>query len=256
MAGGPCPTAGSTDPSAHRAPLPEILPLRRTVLASLLAALAFAPLSGCGHQVTPDRVYDDQPGQMVINYTVNGTLDFTGLNYVIVLNTCGVGGEPYPNGYSTTYTNYTYVFGVGASLFQTTVAPALFEYYLSSGSLYKLPVTLGSSTTSFIPDLYGDGTTFQLTFTRAQLNNPLKEATPCPAGGMPLAPIWYINFFSLDGNGNVLDSLGQGGPTDTTFSLPINTTALVQHTISRPTGWTHASNPNAWITGGEIISYP
>jgi len=229
--------------------------LRRTLLASLFAA-SLAPLAGCGHQVTPDRIYDSQPGQMVINYSVDGTLDFTNLNYVIVLNTCGVGGEPYPNGYSTTYTNYTYVFGIGASLFNSTVSPALFEYYLSSGQLYHLPVTLGSSTTSFNPDLTGDGTTFQLTFTRAQLDNPLQEATPCPSGGKPNSPIWYINFFSLDNNGNVLDSLGQGGPTDTTFSLPINTAQLVQHAITRAAGANHASNPNAWITGGEIQSYP
>ena len=45
---------------------------------------------------------------MVINFSVKGQLDFTNINYVIVFNTCGVGGEPYPNGCATTYTNYSY----------------------------------------------------------------------------------------------------------------------------------------------------
>jgi hypothetical protein len=30
----------------------------------------------------------------------------------------------------------------------------------------------------------------------------------------------------------------------------------VQHQISRAAGSNHASNPNAWITGGQINSFP
>ena len=239
--------------------------MRRTVLTSILAALLLAPLAGCGHQVTPDRLYNSLPGDMVINFSVNGSgggLNFSQFNYVIVLNTCGVGGEPYPNGFSTTYKNYSYSFAVGPGYANSTVLPDLFEYYISGGVLRPFPVLLGSSTTSFVPDLFGDNTTFQLTFTRAQLNNPLMITnslgqSPCvQVGGTDKATTWYINFFTLDQNFNVLDSLGIGGPTDTTYNLPINITQPVQDPIVRQAGAQHASNPSAWITGGQINNYP
>jgi len=236
--------------------------LRRTAITSTLALILLAPVAGCGHQVTPDRVYDSQPGDMVINFSVNtssGGLDFSAVNYLIVLNTCGVGGEPYPNGFSTTYKNYSYSFAVGPNYSNSTVLPSLFEYYISGGVLRPFQVLLGTSTTQFIPDLFGDNSTFQITFARAQLNNPLniQNPTPCVSvGGVDNATTWYINFFTLDQNFNVLDSLGVGGPTDTTYNLPIDILNSVQKQVTRPAGAIHASNPAAWITGGQVNNYP
>jgi hypothetical protein len=197
---------------------------------------------------------------MVINFSVDGQLDFSNINYVIVFNTCGVGGEPYPQGFQTTYTNYSYSFAVGPTFANSVALPYLFEYYISGGALRPFQVSsLNGSQVQFNPDLTGDQTTFQLTFTRALMNNILNiSPAPCIVAGAstPESPIWYINFFTLDNNLNVLDSLGQGGPTDTTFSLSVNTNNLVQHAITRAAGSQHASNPNAWITGGQINSYP
>jgi hypothetical protein len=240
----------------------ETTPLRRTLSTSILATLLLAPLAGCGHQVTPDRIYGSQPGTTAVQFSVEGQLDFVNINYLIVLNTCGVGGEPYPNGFSTTYKNYSYTFAVGPAYNNSTVLPNLFEYYISGGVLRPFPVLLGSSSTTFIPDVTGDGTTFQIQFTQHQLDNPLnitnsQGQTPCvQVGGTDTATTWYVNYFTLDNNLNVLDSLGLNGPTDTTYTLPIDIATTVQKQVVRPPGYQHASNPNAWITGGQIISFP
>lgn len=230
--------------------------MRKHSLFGALSVGLTLTAAGCGHQVTPDRLYDSQPGKMVVNFSVVGPLDFTNVNYLIVFNTCGVGGEPYANGLGTTYTNYSYAFAVGPAYAGGSVGPVLFEYYISGGALHPFQLATGASTTSFVPDLYGDGTTFQITFTRSQLNNPAAQPVQlvCPAGGSPNAPVWYVNFFTLAPNLDVLDALGPGGPADTSFTLPIDTSQAVQHAIF--SNGPAISNKSAQITGGQITSYP
>jgi hypothetical protein len=237
--------------------------VRRALIAFIVVGLAFA---GCGRQITPDRLYSDGlTGKMVIDFRVNGQLDLTNVNYVIVFNTCGVGGEPYPNTYSTTFTNYSYAFALGANYNGgATVYPNLYQYVVGSNNqLNPRFVLSGSSTTNLVLDELGNGQDFQLIFTRAQLDNPLQVSPYCPnatpqpgaTGVQGNSPNWYINFFTIDTSGHVLDSLGPGGATDNSYVFKINTAVSSQNAIQRPLGSIFASNPNAAIAGGEIDSY-
>jgi hypothetical protein len=239
--------------------------VRRALIAFIVVGLAFA---GCGRQITPDRLYSDGlSGKMLIDFRVVGQLDLTDYNYVIVLNTCGVGGEPYPNTYTTTFTNYSYAFALGAS-YQggSTISPNLYQYVVGSNNqLNPRPVLLGASTTQLVIDELGNGQDFQLIFTRAQLDNPLQVAAPCPnatpqpgATGAPgNSPNWYINFFTIDTNNHVQDSLGLGCAQDTSFKFEINTAISSQNAYTRPVQGLGClpSNTNAQIAGYEIDSY-
>ena len=155
--------------------------LRRAVLFTLTLAISLA--AACGRQVTPNPSTNNLSGKMVITFRTKGPMDFNNYNYVIVFNTCGFGGEPYPNAYATTFTNYSYAFAIGASYGGLTALPTLFQYILVAGTTNQLnprPVPLGPSTTSLVYPYNGQTNQYQLTFIRSQLNNPLAVSNPCP----------------------------------------------------------------------------
>jgi hypothetical protein len=82
-------------------------------------------------------------------------------------------------------------------------------------------------------------------------------ATPNPQATTVAQATWLFNFFSIDQNNRVVDSLGINGPTDTTYNGdPIDTTSLDFVQIFRPAGSYVASDPSAALTGGEIDNYP
>ncbi|MBC5811076.1 MAG: hypothetical protein GIW95_09560 [Candidatus Eremiobacteraeota bacterium] len=233
----------------------ECLPLRRAAIVLILvAALGMAD---CGRQVTPDPTsFTNLSGKMVIRFRTKGPMDFNNFNYVMVFNTCGVGGEPYPNAFNTTFTNYSYAFAIGATY--GIAGAALFQYVLAPGSsnqLNPLPVSNGAGTTQLVLNDNNANNEFQLTFARGLLNNPLnqKVCQNTPAGTP--TNLWYINFFTLDKNGIVQDSLGVGGPNDNSFSFNIDVTTNSQNPLFRPAGPALPSNPAAQIDGGEIDTF-
>jgi hypothetical protein len=66
---------------------------------------------------------------------------------------------------------------------------------------------------------------------------------------------WAFNYFTIQNN-TVLDSLGLGGPTDTTFSTATIDTQITQDTpFFKATGGTIPSNPAAQLSGGDIQNY-
>lgn len=87
--------------------------------------------------------------------------------------------------------------------------------------------------------------------------------SPSPTGTSPAAPTnlantWKFNFFTINASsGQVLDSLGTGGPTDTSYNQAvIDTTTTNQTPIIKQTDITGApSDPAAAIAGGEIDNY-
>jgi hypothetical protein len=156
--------------------------LRRAVVVTFMLAIG---LAACGRQVTPSPTFSNLDGRMVIQFYTNGTMDFNDYNYVVVFNTCGTGGEPYPNAYATTFLNYSYAFAVGATYGGFTTVPTLFQYLVTAGAssaLNPTRVPIGASTVSAIYPLNGQTNQFQITFQRAQLNNPLDVTDPCPSG--------------------------------------------------------------------------
>jgi hypothetical protein len=272
----------------------ETMLLRRVAIATF--AVAVSLVVACGHQVTPNPTFNNLSGDVVLKFRVNGTLDFNDYTYAVIIDTCG-NGTPYPQAYKTTFNSYSYGFFVGASF--GTGLPQLVEYFVSpnsSGTIQYVTVPASSSLEQFIPNDNGQGNEFELVFNRAQLDNPLNQAQPCPnippvtatatptaaAGASPaatataaatLAPgaspspspnpnpttqaqiYWAFNYFTIQNN-TVLDSLGLGGPTDTTFSSATIDTQITQDTpFFKATGGTIPSNPAAQLSGGDIQNY-
>ena len=194
--------------------------MRRRVAAVtvMLATL----LAGCGRQITPEPKTNNLAGEIVVRATTAGALDFNTYTYAIAIDTCGT-GVPYPQAAFTGYLSYSYVFFIGG--FAGTAAPELFEYYFNSGSITPLQVNnLNPSTTAFVPNFNGQPTEFQFTFERADLNNPLNIAQPCPNATTPQTT-WVFNVITFDKSKQPVDSMGLGGATDTTFpGIDVDTT--------------------------------
>ena len=210
---------------------------------------------------------------MLVRFRTNGPMNFGRYDYQIVIDACG-GGTPYPNPNTTTYLDYTFSFNVGTSPFGlATTFPILIQYIVTPGTSNQLNpqiVRTSSSQTTLTPSDNGQGTEFALVFPRALLNAPLgPSALPCSSSRLSPAPTmlasrWKFNFFVIDPSAlnspthGVLDSLGTGGPTDTSYNGAIIDTTTQNNTpiikVTDITGF--PSDPNAQIAGGEIDNYP
>jgi hypothetical protein len=241
--------------------------LRRVASVTFAAAVALA--AGCGHQVTPEpNLNSNLSGHMLVRLRTSAPLDFNDFTYMIAIDVCGT-GVPYPQAAFTGYNSYSYSFLVGAGF--NTALPELFEYYVnpnSSGSITYLPVNdLDPSTTQFNPNDNGQGNEFDLVFLRADLNNPLNLAKPCPnsttaPSPSPSSPApvqglssWTFNMITFQ-NRIPQDSLGNGGATDVTFpGLVVDTTTTNTQTYYKPGGVTVPANPAAQLIYGEVDNY-
>ncbi|GAC1310514.1 MAG: hypothetical protein NVS2B3_10460 [Vulcanimicrobiaceae bacterium] len=261
--------------------------LRRVALATFASAVVF--VVACGRQVTPDPTLNtgspNLAGRMVVRFRTNGPLDFNKYTYAIVIDTCG-GKTPYPNAFATTFNDYSFSFLVGGTA--GTAIPALLQYIVTPGASNALNpqnVPLGASTTQLVLNSNQQNTEFQLTFVRAQLDNPLRVAQPCPniapsavasasataaatsaatANPTPNAQPttfdqrrWLFNFFAIDNTTKVVvDSLGIGGAQDTSFDgIGILVDATSQNPIFRPAGSLLPADPHAQIVGGQIDNF-
>jgi len=234
------------------------MPSLRRLLA---AALALASIIGCGHQVTPNPSTSDLSGEVLVRLRTAGPLQFSSFIYLIAVDICGP-GVPYPNAAFTGYKSYSYAFLVSAQ--QNTGLPELYEYYVTSGNLAKLPVNnLSPSTTQFVPNDNGQGNEFELIFEREDLNNPLNLAQPCPNPTAPSSPApfqgittWTFNMMSFSQNGIAQDSLGPGGSNDQSFQgIVVDTTTTNQQSYTKPSGYPAPSNPSAQLIYGEVDNY-
>jgi hypothetical protein len=250
----------------------EVTMLRRAAVVTF----SLIALAACGRQVTPNPSTNNLDGRMVIQFTTQGPMNFSNYNYVVIFNTCGINGEPYPNAFNTSFYNYSYAFVLGGGAF--TTEPTLIQYLVVTGTTNLNPSTIhniGPSTVFASYPYLGQTNTFQINFLRSQLNNPAAATPACPPGGGPsptpvpsISPtpgptstpnfnvnVWYINFFVLNTGGTtVVDSLG--GPTDSSqFRFSIDTTRNSQNPIVRLAGAMGPSDPAAFITGGEIDNY-
>lgn len=239
-----------------------------------LAALAVA---ACGRQVTPEPTSgtSNLAGKAAITFRTSSAVDYQNLSYVVVFNTTGAGGEPYANAFTTSFTNYSYSFTVGAAAGGNTALPSLLQYYLvpgGSNQLQSIQIAVDPSLTQLVPNFLQQPNQFQLIFDRRQLSaNALQTAAPAVAPAGPgvagAAPVpgpsptsaaqatWYVNFFTVDRSGNVQDALGFG-PSDTSFIQSFNTQQSVNVPLNRPAGITPPSNGAAFITGGNVQNFP
>jgi hypothetical protein len=245
--------------------------LRRVISATFVLALG-TMLDACGHQVTPNVPggESDLAGDIVVKFQTAGTLDFTGVTYVIAIDMCGT-GVPYPNALATGYTSYTFAIFAGGG-FGSTAEPLLYQYFLIPGSsgLTKVQVnTLTPSTASFVTPYQGNSNEFEFIFPRRDLNNPYNAPLPCPnssatagsdttgVNAPPYLTAWTFNLLTFNPTtGTPLDSLGPGGPSDNQFSgIVVNTASTNFYTVNSAYTGPSLQNPGAQITYGEVDTY-
>jgi hypothetical protein len=87
---------------------------------------------------------------------------------------------------------------------------------------------------------------------------PTASTTPLPTATVASQSTWIINFIVLTPNEVPVDSLGQGGPSDNTYSgIIVPTDMATQIPVVKLTDISGApSDPAASITGGEVDNYP
>lgn len=228
---------------------------------------------------------------MQIKFNTQGPMDFANDRYVLVFNTSGQGGEPYAvyGNQASGYPNYSFAIVVSGS--GGSVAQAIpVEYYhqttvggATNVTQIQLPFT--QQQLQLLPNSNGQGTQFIVTFQRNLFNGVNVTPAPSPSpSGTPSAPpppaassspsaspspapnpgptttaqsTWYINFFVLDSNGNILDAPGINGAQDTTFQFPVNVSTVFdqQFNVALP-GSAQAPTPASQITIGEVSNTP
>ena len=215
-------------------------------------------------------------GYMLVRFRTAGAMNFQKYQYLIVFNTNGSGITPYANAQSTgSYQNFSFAFQVTGPAPGTAQA-ALLQYYTIPGGgpnsvrVNQPPIPAGI--VQLTPNDNGQGTEFGVLFPRALFYlpspaspspGPAPSTTPAPSGLPNPVPTttpqqtWYINFFTLDAaSTSPIDALGATGISDTSFSLPLLTTATFDQQIYKPAGADQVSDPAAFISGGEIINAP
>ena len=265
---------------------------RRLGLVLMVVAMV---LAACGRQVTGLNAPGGgdnsiQAGHMLIRFRVAAPLDFTDFQYLIVFNTTGNQIEPLPQARLTGYANYSFAFVVGGT--QYTSLPLLFQYYLAPGTasgIHLFRITIPPQLINYVPNSGGNpsgGGEFTVNFDRSLLYgvnpggspSPVASTTPAPVASATTPPsgtasasptlnpnvqpttaaqhVWAINFITTDPSGVPVDSMGLGGPTDTTFSFTVDTTQFSDNVFTKPSGTSSVSNPAAQLQGYEVINSP
>ncbi len=268
-------------------------------LGFILLATALI-VADCGRQVTPNKPGTTgggtQPGYMTVKFNVAAGFNFNAYTYVVVFNTSGDGKTPTAWGAQNNYPGYSYMVAVTNSGGQLTWSSCVYQRQLSSSSLPVLlavpanaqefpPVQVtssGSMTFTFariLAAFYATPSpaptatataTATATPTATPTGSPTATPSPTPSPGS-LAPIWYYNYFTVQGNivncsavpgygpTTILDSLGSNGNNDSSFTDPTG----IDTTTFTDTGTFYASIPTvplsdqqAQISGGEIINSP
>ncbi len=232
--------------------------IRRSGFVVLVLALI---VSACGHQVTPDRPGTNgsglPPGYMSVKFRVVQPFNFQNYSYMVVLNTSGNGVTPRANGTQTAYAGYYFAILVTGTTGSATAQ--MFQYYRQPGytvpQLLQIPAT--QQQIQFYPNTNGQGTEFTVIIDRTLFFGitPPTGATPPPP-----APNWNFNFFVASGSLTSLipvDSLGSGGPNDTTYSSPsLDMTTQFDTTITVMAGNHPSDQGPDNIQGGEIANNP
>jgi hypothetical protein len=217
---------------------------------------------------------------MSVTFQVQQAFNFPSDSYAIVFNTSGNGVTPLPETLNNNYAGYSMAIIVGGSNGSVT---AQAFYYYRPASTAQLPVLypIGATPQQLIlmPNSNGLGTEFTVTFSRtlASFNvsgsspTPTTSATsssspsPSPTGsGVGVGTNWNFNLFVVSGSVvqgesagalTILDSLGSGGPTDTSYTSPTLDTATPFDITVQVLAGNHPSIPDA-LAGGILANQP
>ena len=249
--------------------------IRRLGAMCLVCALTGLGQLGCGRgPVTPPPILAFVP-KIQFQFYVNGQIAPTQGNYIIAINTnvsptqnvnSGFGetpGEPTAQegqGSPPTYTHWDQEFVYGVS----SVASAngfLYRYKILTGGAGTTTVNffdigLNANDYTFITNgSFGTGSGNVLSITL-----PLKDISirPNPSGSNPpttMTPpvvLIYVNYITTDTSGVPQDQLGPNGLGTVGYAVTIDITHNSTTQLPNFSGVSGPSNPNLFITGGQI----
>jgi hypothetical protein len=251
-----------------------------------MSASALA-IAACGRQVTPNPknigAAGLSPGFMSVKFRVATAFNFQSDSYVIIFNTantcatCNV--TPVAEAVNTGFAGYSMAIVVGGQ--NGAVTAQAYSYTRPAGASQSVapvlyPINPTQQDLQFTPNSNGLGTEFQVIFSRniAEFNataTASPSASPSPGASPTAVPTgatvtdwWTYNFFTVQGSVlsgssaqslTIVDSLGQGGATDSTFQSQILDVATSFDDTFYTQAGTHPSTQDA-ITGGEIANAP
>ena len=250
--------------------------------------------SACGRQVTPTRSGVGpgglQSGFMSVKFRVQSAFNFSSDSYGVVFNTSGTEVTPLPVTLANNYAGYSMAIVVGGS---GGTVQALPYFFFRPNTTSQIPVLYPIGATPqqliFQPNTNGQGTEFTVIFDRvlalfSATTTPTPRPTPTtsptaspsasPSGspspsptssGVTVSNLWNYNFFVVQGQVQqfesqgsltIIDSLGAGGPNDTTYVSQVLdvSTAFDTGAFYSQTG-SHPSIPDA-LAGGDIANNP
>lgn len=235
--------------------------LRKLIFGFVLVT-AFI-VAACGRQVSPNPpglgAGGALPGYMIVKFDIAGTFNFANYQYWTVFNTSGNGLTPLTNPQQSNWSAYSAALlasGQGGATSSNVIQ------FLKNSNPAIPPTFIRIITTpqqfQYIPNDNGTNTEFQITFQRSLFIPRFASPSPSPS---PPPHIWLFNAFTTQATVQnqlvFLDSMGSGGPTDTTFVSPqldINTcfdqVFYKQQDINPP------SDPAAQIVSVEIANNP
>ncbi|MGI8737161.1 MAG: hypothetical protein ACR2KS_07820 [Candidatus Eremiobacter antarcticus] len=242
-----------------------------------LAAVLIAAMAGCGRGPVrpPQPIVSSHT--IIFQFFVSGQINPSQGNYIIAIN---ANTDPATNvnpgenpgqptaqeaqGNPAPYTHWDQEFVYGSS---TSTQPNGFLYaykVLSSGTgtttAQFLPIVLTSNQFTLIPNgSVGTGSNNALSITlpiaalsirgNPQTSNPPTITTP------PVTQI-YVNYITTDTSGIPQDQLGPNGLNSTGYTQIINLTQPATILLPNFSNAPGPSNPNLFITGGQIVVQP
>jgi hypothetical protein len=225
---------------------------------------------------------------MSVKFNVQTAFNFSSNSYAVVFNTSGSGVTPLPVTLANNYAGYSIAIVVGGV---NGTATATAYYYYRPNNTTQIPVLYPINPTpqQLILTLASSGQPNQFTVAFATIiasfnvttsptpsptptatanPSPTASASPSPSptsSGIIVADNWNFNFFVLQGQATpgesqgaltIIDSLGAGGPNDTTYTSPTLDIATAFDTGAfYVQAGTHPSIPDA-IASGDIANNP
>ncbi len=251
--------------------------LFRRAWPAIGALFIAAALTGCGRGPVEPPPPSLLAHTITFQLFVNGQINPSQANYIIAVNantdpSTNVNpneqpGEPTAQeaqGNPAPYTHWDQEFVFGAST-QFQPAGFLYAYKVLSGGVGSthanfLPIVLNTNSYTLITNGNagtGTGNVLSMTLPIAQLSirgNPVSSNPPTITS--PPAKLLYVNYITTDTNGVPQHQLGAQGLGTVGFTLTVDLTK--QATIPVPTfpNAPGPTNPNLYITGGQIIVNP
>jgi hypothetical protein len=230
---------------------------------------------------------------MSVKFNVQSGFNFSSDSYAVVFNTSGSGVTPLPVTTSNNYAGYSIAIvvggangAIGATAYfyyrpaNTTQIPVLYPINPTPQQLIFQPPGSNGIATQFTVIFDTIIASFNATTTPTPSSSASASPTTSPtasasasgspspsptASGVTVSNMWNFNFFVLQGVATpyesqgsltIIDSLGAGGPNDTTYISPqLNIATAFDTGAFYVQAGNHPSIPDA-IAGGDIANNP